>query len=79
MQEDGRWCTWWGFGDLYHADPGFVLFAYVAHESRPRICTRNEFFEMAEHLAAVADAKSKSVLPFEKFFEHFPRFGVEED
>ena len=52
--------------DLEGHKPGFEAFGLVLHEARPQVRAGNDRAEGTHHLAAVAHAQGKGVLPHEE-------------
>ena len=60
---------------LLHADEGeagFELLAAVAHKARPVLGTRNDFLQIGNHLAAIADSQGEGVFAGKESFEFGP-------
>ena len=64
--------------DLDHRHAGLELFGAVAHETRPALGAGDQFLELREHLAAVADAEAEGVFTFEEGRELIASATVEE-
>ena len=64
---------------LHQADPGLELLRPIPHEARPMVGSRDQLFEVREHLAAVADPEAERVAPREETFERLAGAAVEQD
>ena len=66
------------FLELHRDGAALVALGLVLHEAGPEVGTGDDGLQIAHHLAAVADAEAKGVLPGEEGLELSPGAFVEE-